>query len=419
MTSAETICEYLIQVFVPFAPGLPQLQPLLLRVPEDATVERAIELALARIIDPANGAVESVPSPTANHYALCHALGDGSLDPRMHAPLGISSVIRDAGLSFPYMLALTHVGESAKAAADRAPKAVDALANTPSAQLAADLSAAEREAATARLAEVEARRAENVRRIEEQRNQKDVLHFHQCESHELRRREDADARRAKQREEARVEAMRRAEEQATAAEAATRAERAQRAEVEAHRRRMIELQEAETARLDAARKAQAAHEAAAQEAKRRAAEQRRLELAATKDQRMSSALDSIVAHLDTSVQHGRAEEVSIAQSQFEARAEAARRAKHLREVQALEARRSEQHAAERDRRTLEAQVREERARLEQVRADEEKERKREDEEARFNAWRAQQQSRLSDVEGELELSYRIKKSPNASAASRA
>jgi len=177
---------------------------------------------------------------------------------------------------------------------------------------------------------------------------------------------------------------------------------------------MIELQEAEAARLDAARKAQAAHEAAALEAKRKAAEQRRQELAATKDRRMETALSSIVSQLDHSVQHGREEEVSIAQRQFEERAEAARRAKHLREVQALEARRAEQHASERDRRTLDQQLRDERERLARIKADEELAQRREQEEARFNEWRSQQRSRLADVEGELELSYRVRKGDSSS-----
>jgi hypothetical protein len=395
--------EYLIQVFVSFAP-LPQFQPMLLRVAETATVVEAIDAALSRVQAPEAGNVR-LPSAVSTHYALCHALGDGSVDPAYHAPLELQSVIRDAQLQFPYMLTLLHVGGDAKASFGRMS---ESARNASPSALAKALTAAERDAAAERAAELQRRREENVRKIDDRRTANDVSHFHKAESYELRRREEAAARQEKEVAAERAVIAAKIEAEARAKEAEKRATEAQRVELEGHRKRMQELKDAEAARLEDARRAQAAHEATLAEGKRRAADQRRQELEATKNERMNRALDAIVSDLDVAVERGRDEKSQMAERQFEERAAAARTARELREVQALEAARAEQHAAKRDRRTAEEQLVAERRRLAELAAIEEEERKKDHEASRFDEWRSQQRERLTQVEGELELVYRIK-----------
>jgi hypothetical protein len=406
--------EYLIQVFVQFV-NLPQFQPMLVRVPETATVSHAIEIVLSRLRS-ADGVHAALPSSHASHYALCRALGDGSVDHESFAPLDLTSVIRDAKLQFPYMLALIHVGADPH---DRVAKydAVDAALKKSQATRAAELSAAEREAAEARRAEVERLRLENIRKIEERRTQTDVARFHASESYEMQRREALAAQREQEKEEENAKLAQKLLQEARMQEAARRAADAQREELEAHRLRMLNLKEEEASRQDQARRTLAAQEAATVEAKRLAAEQRRRELDATRGDRMTRTLDELVMQLDSKVAQGKDHEAEIARIQFQQRADAALAARRVREVQALEAARAEKYAVDRDRRSAEQNLKAERERLEALAKSEAERQAREAEAARFDEWRRQQHSHLEQVEGDLELVYRVRRSGAASGLS--
>ena len=201
---------YVVQVFSTFAPS--HLVPLLVRVPEDATVETAIATSLEKLLDQDPTCV--LPSDMVDEYSVRVATGSGQ--PQYQSlPFAPQQVLRVAsGMEFPFMVFLAFTG---RANSQTAPTEGT---HTPVKGTRHPLSGAEKGALEAQRQQIEARRLENIRRIEQKRMEDQVNAFNRCETYEMNRR----ANEAKERErEARLEQSREADRAAHEAASAARA----------------------------------------------------------------------------------------------------------------------------------------------------------------------------------------------------
>ena len=398
---------YMVQMFCGFAPHRPELRPLVLRLAETATVGDAVAATLQRAREP-DEAAAGLPSDDPSEYLVCPALGDGNVDPNDARPLQATTVLRASGLQFPYMLALMFAPRSAPdgAAGDGAPVVVGPTAGSTAGDLRATLAGLEKEQAARRAAEVAKRREANVAAIEARRAQRDKLHFHSCESYELRRRDEATAvaaerqRREQEREAAELEDRMRSELRQRQKEAE------EQAEVEAYRKKMQAALDAENARIAEARQRLEAHESAvrAQREAEKAARERELE--ANKGRRMADALDGIIGRLDRAVVHSHAAETGKIASEHDARVAAAERQKELHVVHTLEHTRHAKRAAERSNRTKVSAIEREAQRLAELTLSEERARREDEERRKFGEWQASRAEDLRAAEAGFELSYR-------------
>ena len=443
MTSAEP--TYVVQVFVTFAPKEPQLQPLVVRVPEKQTVNFVIQETLRRVLDTlptftlpssrgtaADSAPDTVNQPpdddddedwvtlgstssTTVHlgdYALCTANGDGSITPQTTEVLLPTLVLRSApGLTFPYMFALVftgaHVSEKEEQQAALRAAAAQASSSTPSALSAAR----QRHVNDAQLsvAQIEQRRLSNLRRLEEERKKKDMSSWHHCDTYEVLRREaqmmerEAALKAKRDAERAEQEALER-----TRQEARLKQEAEER-DIQSHRERMKAAFEAEQLRLVAAQHAvEEAAERRRQEHRDRIARQRQ-EWEQTKEQRLKASLQAVIYDLEVSVRDDLASREQFLEEQRECRRQENLLASQLHDVSLLEGNRGQQKATIRRQRSEKEAKEAEVSALNQLSSVEQELSQQDAADRRWREWQTRTAAMSADDEDRYEMAARVKR----------
>jgi hypothetical protein len=268
---------YVVQLFPPALSGETSA-PLLVRVPQNATVADLLDITVAEHQQLLN----DVGVSDANDYMALVAVhpADGNGAPASDAPLGLDEVLRECPrLDFPFMIALVAHREIPPTA--------------PSPQSVAT-EKARREA-------IEQRRQANVTRMEQAQQKAELERFRKCEAIEVMRREQI--RKQKQAEETVRQAQAAAElEERRRAEVAEQLLRDQRDnDLAKQKQRLAELQAAEEARLRDARAKEQQRNDELHAAQRREAELKRIALEETAEARMKSSLDQLLNDLDQKV----------------------------------------------------------------------------------------------------------------------
>ena len=304
---------YVVQVYTSFAP--PHLIPLLVRVPEGATVEETVEASLTKLI--AQDPMTSLPSDMLDEYSVRAATGNGQ--PQYQSiPYAGGQVLRAAsGMEFPFMIFLSYSGRGNSQ--DQQQAAGDEM--SPLRGSRHPLSGSEKAALEAQRQQVEARRQENIRRIEKRRMEDQINAFNRCETYEMKRR--AEEAKAKERD-AKLELSREADR--AAHEAATAARDTHRSEAENQAASKTFDQTKETLRLRGSMKNALMSEARRQqdltqalelkqnedrkEQERRAADRRR-QADAEKGDRMYTDMEQLLGNLEAKCGLAKEEQDSV------------------------------------------------------------------------------------------------------------
>ena len=309
---------YVVQVYSAFSP--PHLTPLLVRINESATVAETIHAALSRLL--AQDPTAMLPSDHIHEYTLRCAGGEGR-PAQQSLPFDHSTVLRGAtGLEFPFMVYMGYAAADANSSTANNTNADDAnstsaggnagggvLGGSPG-RRHVPLSAIEKAAYEAHRREIEARRAENIALIERRRFDQEVAAYHRSETHELRRRDEAERKAA--------EALKAEHDNALAAKedllSRTRDEESRRAQLAAVKKGNAKLVEDMRAEMhsaiagDAKRREELAEALAIrrreeQHAADMANEKKRLFLASQRTQRIEDDFAALMGALDSSIAH--------------------------------------------------------------------------------------------------------------------